>query len=272
MNRCYCHIFGKHAIIKELKGKRIRHGIFCSPALHAVFIALFAVASALPVFAQPRGDYEYSSEWLYGITKATNSGLIGGFMLRHSRQLKKENHFHGFGLEIVNIKHPQEQRYYSQSGNTFIWGKEHYLYSIRMAYSREIVLFHKAPQQGVQISALVSAGPTLGLEAPYYLEILVGNNQTARVPYDHTNPQHSYENIVGTGTLFQGLFQSSVVPGLNTRAGMVFEFGTFRSSVIGVEVGFQSDWFPREILIMPTTINYSFFPNAYATLFYGSRR
>lgn len=247
-------------------------GMFAVGRLFKPLVLFCAVLLAGSVQAQPRGDYEYGSEFLYGITKATNSGLIGGFIFRYSRQLKKEDHFHGFGLELVNIKHPQEQRYYSQAGNTFIWGKEHYLYSIRMAYSREIVLFKKAPQQGVQISALIAAGPTIGLEAPYYVEIYVGGNQTRRVPYDHTNPQHSYENIVGTGTIFQGLFQSSVVPGLNTRAGMTFEFGTFKSSVIGVEVGFQCDWFTREIMIMPTTVNSAVFPNAYATLFYGTRK
>jgi hypothetical protein len=62
------------------------------------------------------------------------------------------------------------------------------------------------------------------------------------------------------------------VPGLNAKAGIAFEFGSFKSNVVGLEVGFQSDFFTREIIIMPTTKNSSIFPSAYVTLFYGSRR
>jgi len=53
---------------------------------------------------------------------------------------------------------------------------------------------------------------------------------------------------------------------------LAFEFGTFKTNVGGVEVGCQCDFFTREIIIMPTTKNYSIFPSAYATLFYGSRK
>ena len=120
--------------------------------------------------AQYSGDYEYNTEMLWGITKATNSGLIGGFLFKYSKELKRENMFHGGIIEIVNVKHPQEQRYYSESGNTFIWGKQHYLYSLRLSYNREFTFFKKASQQGVQVNGLLAAGPTLGFEAPYYVE------------------------------------------------------------------------------------------------------
>jgi hypothetical protein len=209
---------------------------------------------------------------VWGITKATNSGLIGGFNFKYTRETKKEDHFHGGGIEIVNIKHPQEQKYYTAAGNTFIWGKENYLYSIRLSYYREIVLFKKAPQQGVQINLIGALGPTIGLEAPYYVEVFVGGGRTVKEPYDHENPNHEPNKIVGTGNILQGVGESSVVPGLNTKIGLGFEFGTFKSNVIGVEVGFQMDMFTREINLIPTTENYSIFPSAYATLFYGSRK
>ncbi len=98
------------------------------------FVSLAILPSAR---AQYSGDYEYSKETLWGITKATNSGLIGGFMFKYSKELK-ENMFHGAIAEIVSIKHPQEQKYFaSESGNMFIWGKEHYLYSLRLSYLGE---------------------------------------------------------------------------------------------------------------------------------------
>lgn len=219
--------------------------------------------------AQYSGDYEYSTEMLWGITKATNSGLIGGFLFKYSKELKRENMFHGGIIEIVNVKHPQEQRYYSESGNTFIWGKQHYLYSLRLSYNREFTFFKKASQQGVQVNGLLAAGPTLGFEAPYYVEVKAGRT-SVKEPYDPN--KHQWQDIIGTGNILQGVGESSIVPGLNAKAGMAFEFGTFKTNVVGLEVGFQCDFFTRDIILMPTTENYSIFPSAYATLFYGSRR
>ncbi|NJN24552.1 MAG: hypothetical protein HC819_00380 [Cyclobacteriaceae bacterium] len=229
-----------------------------------IFALLLVGICAQQTQAQYSGDYEYSSEMLWGITKATNSGLIGGFIFKYNKELK-EDHFHGGVLEIVNIKHPQEQRYYRE--NSFILGKQHYLYSIRLSYSREYTIFKKASQQGVQVNGILSAGPTIGLEAPYYVEVGYGNF-SRNEPYDPNKSQ----NILGSGYVLQGLGESSIVPGLNLKAGVSFEFGSFKSNVVGLEVGFQSDIFTRKIIIMPATENYSIFPSAYVTLFYGSRR
>lgn len=216
--------------------------------------------------AQYSGNYEYTTEMVWGITKATNSGLIGGFMFKYAKELK-EDKFHGGIVEIVNIRHPQEQRYYSESGNTYIGGKEHHLYSLRLSYLRQFTFFKKAAQQGVQVSGLVAGGATFGIEAPYYVEVKYGN-VNVKEPYDHTESQ----KILGSGNILQGIGESSIVPGLNLKAGVAFEFGSFKSNVVGLEVGFQCDFFTREILIIPTTENYSVFPSAYVTLFYGSRR
>jgi hypothetical protein len=230
----------------------------------AAFLSLILLFGCIQTSrAQYSGDYEYSTEMLFGITKATNSGLIGGFLFKYTKELK-EDHFHGGVLELVNIKHPQEQRYYVE--NSFILGKEHYLYGIRMSYTREFTFFKKASQQGVQVNGLVAAGPTLALEAPYYVEVDYGS-YTQNEPYDPNKNQR----ILGSGYVLQGVGQSSVVPGLNLKAGAAFEFGSFKSNVVGLEVGFQCDFFTRQIIIIPTTVNYSIFPSAYVTLFYGSR-
>jgi len=240
--------------------------------MNRILLSILSVVfflSVQSVHGQYGGDYEYSSEMVFGITKATNSGLIGGFLFKYSRELK-EDRFHGGIIEIVNIKHPQEQKYFAhQSGNTCIWGKQHYLYSLRLSYLREFTFFKKASQQGVQVNGLIAGGPTLGFEAPYYVEVDKGSF-TVKEPYDPD--KHGYDKIRGRGNILQGVGQSSIVPGLNLKAGLGFEFGAFKANVVGIEVGFQCDIFTRKIIVMPTTENYSVFPSAYATLFIGSRR
>ncbi len=236
---------------------------------HAIVLLLpLLFFSTIHAHAQSDGGYSYSSEFIWGITKATNSGLIGGLNVKFTRAIG-ERQFHGFGLEIVNVKDPQEQNVISNStGNSFILGKQNYLYSIRMMYDREFLLFKKAPQQGVQVNLIFAGGPTLGLEAPYYVEILQGNI-TRKVPY---TPDLNDAIILGTGNIFQGIGESSVVPGLNAKTAVAFEFGAFKSNVVGLEVGFLAELFTRDIVLVPTTDNTNFFPSAFITLFYGSRK
>jgi hypothetical protein len=212
-------------------------------------------------------DYDYTSESIWGINKNSASGLIGGFMFRFSRSVKP-NHYRTIGFEFINVKHPAESRVVSRTGNYFIVGKTNNLFAIRGQYGRDIILFKKAPQQGVQITATGSIGPSIGLEAPYYVEL----NQSIKAPYDPSNPAHSVDNITGSGFIFQGLFQSNLVIGMNVRAGLSFEFGTFKSNVSGFEIGMLFDAYARKINMVPEADNYAVWPTVYITLFYGSRK
>lgn len=229
-----------------------------------IVIFLLAILVGEQSFAQ-ENDYDYTSESIWGINKNSASGLIGGFMFRFSRSVKP-NHYRTLGFELINVKHPAEARVISRTGNYFIVGKTNYLFAIRGQYGRDIVLYKKAPQQGVQITATGSVGPSFGLEAPYYIEY----EQFVKEPYDPAI--HRIENITGSGFMFQGLFESSIVLGLNLRAGLSFEFGTFKSNVSGFEIGTLLDMYARKINMIPEADNYAIWPTVYITLFYGSRK
>lgn len=211
-------------------------------------------------------EFEYTSEWIWGINKNTNGGLIGGLMLRHSRK-KSDDVYHTFGLELSNVKHPSEARYPGLQGAGFIYGKNNYLYAIRTNYGLEKLMFKKANQQGVQISLAAAAGPTFGLVAPYY--ILNSDQQYEQFDYQqHGSPG----SILGPGKLFQGLGDSDFVPGLNTKGSIFFEFGTYRSNVAGVEVGVMAEAFTKEIVLVSTQPNKSVFTSVFFTLFWGTRK
>lgn len=211
-------------------------------------------------------EYEYNSEWIWGANKNTNGGFIGGLILRYGRSIGND-FYETFGVELSNVKHPSESRYFGQSGAGFNYGKSNYLYSIRLQYGREKLLFRKADQQGVQINAGASVGPSIGIVSPYYILVEDGNYQQFD-PTKHTNPLA----IFGPGKLFQGLGESNVVPGLNVKGSISFEFGTYRSNVAGVEVGFMGEAFTKEIVIVPTQKNKSVFTSVFFTLFWGTRK
>jgi hypothetical protein len=226
-------------------------------------IALLIVSGAS---AQTQDSYEYQSEFTWGINKNTYGGLIGGFVFKKARKLN-ERVLETYGLEIMNVKHPQETRKTATSGNSFIFGKSNYLYALRLQYGRDIILFKKAPQQGVEIKAVFAVGPTFGILAPYYLEY-ASQRVSYFAQFSETNP----DDIVGTGRLFQGIGESKIKFGGNLKAALNFELGTVKSSVTGFEAGFLLDAYTSPVILMPTTQNFSAFPTLFISLFYGSRR
>lgn len=235
--------------------------------LGVFFAGLVGTISGL---AQTQDSYEYQSEFTWGINKNTSGGLIGGLVFKKARKIN-DRMFETYGLELMNVKHPQERRRASSTGNSFIFGKLNYLYAVRLQYGRDLLLFKKAPQQGVEIKAVFAAGPTLGVLAPYYVEYRPreGVQYTVRGPYHN---EISFANIAGTGRLFEGLGNSRIIPGANLKAAINFELGTVKSQVTGFEAGFLVDAYSKTVELMSLTKNYSVFPTVYLTLFYGSRK
>lgn len=237
-----------------------------------LLLAGLVVAATAGLYAQTQDSYEYQSEFTWGVNKNTSGGLIGGLVFKKSRKTS-ERIFETFGLELMNVKHPQEVRRNSlTTGNFFIYGKMNYLYAVRLQYGRDIVLFKKAPQQGVEIKAVFAAGPTLGVVAPYYVEYQPnsGNDSfTVRGPY---TPDIKINQIIGTGRLFEGIGDSRIVPGANVKAAINFELGTVKSQVTGFEAGFLVEGYTKEVELMAGSRNYSVFPTVFLTLFYGTRK
>jgi hypothetical protein len=232
---------------------------------------IFGCAISFHMNAQTQDSYDYQSEFTWGINKNTYGGLIGGFVFKKARKLN-DRILETYGLEIMNVKHPQEVRQTSQStGNYFIYGKSNYLYALRFQYGRDLILFKKAPQQGVEIKAVFATGPTIGVLAPYYVETGTdaGSYATIRRQYD---PSIGPEEIFGPGRLFEGLGESKLKIGANVKAALNFELGTIKSQVTGFEAGFLLDAYAGKVELVPTAKNYSVFPTLFFTLFYGGRK
>jgi hypothetical protein len=231
--------------------------------------AIFLFLACLSSTAQTQDSYDYNREFIWGISKNSSSGIIGGFIFKRSRKLE-DNQLETYGLEIMNVRHPQEVRKSSTSGNFFIYGKSNYLFAIRAQYGRDFILFHKAPQQGVEIKGVLAAGPSFGIVSPYY--ITRGLDGTIREQYDPNNPDHDFGKITGNAGFFYGLGDSKIQLGGNLKAALNFETGVLKSQVTGFEVGFLLDAYTKEVVMVPSASNRSVFPTIFITIFYGSRR
>lgn len=227
----------------------------------ALFICSTSIASAQ---TSAYLDEEYSAENVFGIKNATNGGLVSALYFRHSRMLANDNLMH-LGIELSNTKHPRETRETTFTGSNFIFGKSNYLISIRPTYGREKIFFKKAPQQGVRISGMVSVGPSIGLETPYYVDLGSRSEQ-----YDPA--RHGRNEIVGNAGPFRGLLESQIVLGGFFKAALTFETNSTKNKVFGIEAGFQLEAFSRDIEIIPVATNRSTYTSAFIALYFGKRK
>jgi len=241
-------------------------------SLKNILLSVFFLAFTSFGFSQTQDSYEYNSEFTWGINKNSAGGLIGGFTFKKARRLNGRL-FETYGLEIMNVKNPQEVRVQSiQTGNFFTFGKSNYLFTFRFQYGRDLILFTKAPQQGIEIKAVLALGPSIGVVAPYYIEWGDSPYLTKTEQYDPNNLNHKYDKIYGTGYLFEGIGDSKIQLGGNIKFGINFELGVVKSQVTGFEVGVLVDAYFQEVILMPNAPNHSVFPTVYFTLFYGTRK
>lgn len=245
--------------------KRMRQGLKIIVFLGFCFLPVLA-------FSQTQDSYDYNSEFTWGINKNSSGGFIGGLVFKKARKLT-ERTLETYNLEIMNVKHPQEVRQNSQfTGNFFIFGKSNYLYALRPQYGRDFIFFKKAPQQGVEIKAVLAAGPSIGIVAPYYIERRISPDIFTATRNEPYTTQVPYSDILGTGNLFEGLGESKIQLGGNLKAAFNFELGTVKSQVTGFEAGFLVDAYFNEVELMPSADNKAVFPTVFFTLFYGTRK
>jgi hypothetical protein len=221
-------------------------------------------------WAQEEEDEEYHTELSYGLNFNTNGGIIGGLMLRHATSINNTM-FQTFGLEIVNVKHPKELRQQSPAtGNSFIYGKQNYLFAIRPSYGREIILFRKAPEEGVRVNAIAAVGPSIGLIKPYYIAYAYSSTDTRVEQYDPEKHKQTSLILGSEGlTKFNG---TNIGLGAHIKGGLSFELGGFRNSTTGFEAGFMLEAYTKKVVLLPTAVNRSIFPSAYLNIFYKLKK
>ncbi|MCP1382555.1 hypothetical protein GVN20_07865 [Runella sp. CRIBMP] len=220
-------------------------------------------------------EEEYSTITTYGVTTNTNSGLLGGLVVRHSTRMDKDlfgrAQYRYLALELVNVRHPKELAQSSNTGARFTPGKQNYLFALRPQYGREIILSNRNNEEGISINGILAVGASLGILKPYFIQYQVRPGVVRTEAYDpvkHTD----LGNILGAGNIMQGIGQSKIVPGVNAKIAFSFELSAFRSNLTGLEIGFLTELFSKAPVIIPFAENRSLFTSGYVTLFFGNKK
>lgn len=236
------------------------HHVFINP-VHSLSESNVSLASS---------DDERDKEMSVGINFNSHAGIIGGLALRYGIEIDEEwSNF--FALEIVNVKDNKEERFSSATGNSFILGKTNYLFSIRPQFVKEYLLFQKDPEEGVRLSGVMGAGPSIGFVKPYYIRYPVDNDfrSTSSVPFDPSI--HQPQSIRGSGGFFSGFNEANLTFGANMKLGLNFEFAQEKNTVSGIEGGWSLEYYPNTVEIVPKQNNNSLYSAVYIIIYYGSK-
>jgi hypothetical protein len=229
-------------------------------------------------------DPSYRKEFIYGVNFNTRGGLIGGVSVRSTRPLN-QNWSRFWSVEGVEVKHPKEYKIPTAFGGLYVDGKANYMFVVRPSVGLQRVIFRKAPDSGVQVNALVGAGPSVALLMPYYITYdytLRDSRNNAIGATDYRNEQfdpqtHAQQRIVDRAPLFSGISQTKPNLGLHLRGALSFEYGRYRDAVAGVETGFLFEAYPKRLTILRALqvpdgdLNSLFFPSVYLTIYLGHR-
>lgn len=249
------------------------------------FLSIFFVLFSVSTFAQrkssstaPKKTSEDYKMLAYGATTNTNSGLLGGVVVRHSSAIgtKKGHPLHRYvAIEAINIKHPKEKSEPTSIANRFIYGKTNYLFSVRPQYGREIVYFKKNGEDGIGISLIVAGGPSIGIQKPYYIKYdRTGRGQIDVVQYD-PNIHKELNRIQGSAGIWQDFFKGmSINPGAHVKIAANIDMNTFGNSLTGFEIGLTAEAFSRKPEIMSNQLsqNSQFYTAGFLTVYFGNRK
>jgi hypothetical protein len=237
----------------------------------------------------PSDEQSYRRETVFGINFNTQGGLIGGVNVRSARVVD-ERRLWFWSLEGVFFKNQKEETVTNAySGGSFTLYKSNYAFALRPSIGIQHILFRKAAEAGVQVNALLSVGPTLGLLMPYHVSYDEtwarrgggGPSQSDVIVDEQYNPLiHDPNYIIDRAPFFSGISNTKIVPGAHLRGALSFEYGRYRDAVAGAEVGFLLETYTQRLLTFDppaansvdlNALNKQFYPSVYLTLYLGHR-
>jgi hypothetical protein len=228
----------------------------------------------------------YNKEVAMDIRLHTN-GYAVGVNFGTLRTYYQTRYFYG---EFGELKHHKENRTNSDRSSAaggisraFIYGKQNNLFALRGGIGEKRYFSEKADEKGVAVGISYRGGATLGLLKPYYLELVVPDNQ--RPPFTTTESvKYSEEiharflnpwNIFGASSWLRGWDEVRVLPGLHGQVAVHVDWGAFDDYVKAVEMGIMADVFFQKVPIMievDEVENRPFFLNLFINLQFGKRR
>jgi hypothetical protein len=225
---------------------------------------------------KPKGPKAIRHELSVGFRLNSNGwGVFTDYGKVKPKDLKHPDMFHNvrfFQLEFTEKKSPREQKLASNSssGSKFIYGKINNFYALKLGYGIRKMLAGKPDPGTVSIHWVNVLGPSLGMLKPYYLNI---NGDPNAIKYsDATQSEFLNQGIIeGNAGFGKGLGEMKFIPGGYFRSAIHFDFSASKKSVLGVETGFNVEYYSSDIQLLANEKGTPYFFDIFLAIQFGKR-
>jgi hypothetical protein len=256
-----------------------------------IFALLFTAAIILPAMAQQpkkskkaerrqridalikqeeEGVIAYRKHTAYGV-KLTSDGYGAFLEIGRARSIRKGILYQ---LEITERKHPKEDKAIDVTTGVLVtYGKQNFVYPIRLGAQFQYLLGNKSNKNGVSVSANAGGGLSIALLRPYLLEVEDGTGRLRYVGYDSPDSvlflNGPYNRNPGLGTGWKNM---KVSPGAYAKAALRFDYGRYNEVVTALEVGVMAEFYGKKIPQMVYEKQRNLFLSAYISIMFGRRK
>jgi hypothetical protein len=215
----------------------------------------------------------YRKEWSGYLMVHTGGWGIGYRNGKHKTGFRKRM----WEVEFVSMKHPKEKRVvsYYENSRSFIYGKLNSMYILRGAYGMQKIVNGKPYWGGVELRWFLYGGVSLALTKPVYLWIVKFNEETGmndKVVERFDPEKHYITDIFGRGPFFKGFDHIGFYPGIYSKTGLNFEYGSNDEFLKAIECGAILDYYPLAVPIMAFNHKSNLFLSLYLSLHFGKRK
>jgi hypothetical protein len=225
---------------------------------------------------EEEGDLIFNKHNIFGIRLATD-----GYGISFEKgKFRTPSRTFVYSFELNEKHDPKEHHVSASSDNginvsTTVPFKINNLYEFKVAVGQQHLIGGKGNKNGVAVTGLYSAGLTLGLLKPYYLDV---QNQVTQATSRKTYAELASDSlaadnkITGSSGFLVGWGHLKYKPAVNARQALRFDYGRLNQSITAIEVGLTEELYFSKIPLAYLVPQKSFFFNAYVSIMFGSRK
>ncbi len=234
-----------------------------------LFLSVFPIEILAQGELDPQARILYRNERTFGGYLSSN-GFGGDFT--YATRINARNHTL-YSVEVGYVKHPKEQRISNNiyGNKSFVFGKTNSFFTLKGYWGRQSELFRKNDAGGVSIKYNFGVGPVIGFAKPIYYEIWYSTGIAFEeyIEIQKFDPTIHQSNIFGKASFFEGIDETSIIPGVSAKFGFSFEYSREDKNINALDFGVGMDLYPKDIPIMATEVNNFYFLNLYVGYRFG---
>ena len=217
---------------------------------------------------EEEGVIAYRRHTVFG-GKLINDGY-GVFMeIGRTQSVKKAMLYQ---LELSERKSPREEKQSNAQNyaSPYIYGKQNFVYPLRLGMQQQILFGNKSNKNGVSITGNYGGGLAVALLRPYYVRLSSTGNY---VKYESSDSAAFLGNDIYSGPGFsKGWNDLTIDPGAYVKTALRFDYGSYNEIVSAIEVGITAEYYSKKIPIIVREPHKQFFFSGYVSILFGKRK